>query len=51
MCGVQRFVADVGDEAVVTAAPSMQGRMMSMILGPNKAKAASPPVPVPVAAS
>eukprot|EP00884_Botryococcus_braunii_P015533 jgi/Botrbrau1/2663/Bobra.0203s0012.1 len=38
---MERFVADVGDDAVVTAAPSMQGRTMSMILGPNKSKGAA----------
>lgn len=38
LAGLQRFVADVGDEAVVTMAPSMQGRTMSIILGPNKTK-------------
>lgn len=34
---MQRFIADLKDDALIESHPSMQGRIMSMIVAPAKA--------------
>lgn len=38
VCGVQKFVEDVGDEAVVIQDARMMGNQMTLLLSPNKTR-------------